>query len=340
MSKQNIYDNEIFFDGCKVLHNNNINYNDLLEPVCKNNILFYIEYEKAFTGDLQQYQSRIYPSENAKDLRWYHIKVNDNYIGAIWLEKNVDEDFPVLGVFITDKEYRNKGIGRAAIQKIIKSDLHNMNSNTVLLRVREENKRAVACYKSVGFKEIRKFQKNNLDVIEMAYIVEDSTVNISFSYLDKPDFNCISHDIFNILADNMSVIAPTGNTREEDYKCWFKAVSDGLKRDERHIVLIKDADSIIGFFQYYINTDTFMMEEIQLKPEYQCKNIFRKLYGFLIPNISEDMKFVEAYANITNHKSIGILKKLGLSKIGMSKNGRSFHFKGNYSDLVNWYNSK
>lgn len=163
---------------------------------------------------------------------------------------------------------------------------------------------------------------------------------ICFEYLNKPDFSGVADDIFNILADNMTVIAPTGNTREDDYNCWYGCVTDGLSRDERRIILIKANDSIIGFFQYYINEDTFMMEEIQLKPEYQSKNIFRELYGFLIPNIMENIKFVEAYANITNHKSIGILGKLGLTKIGMNKNGRCFHFKGNYSDLVKWYNSK
>lgn len=164
--------------------------------------------------------------------------------------------------------------------------------------------------------------------------------NLSFDFLDKSDFYSVAVELFEILADNMESIAPTGNTREDDFKCWYEGVSNGLKRDERQIVLIKDADGIIGFFQYYTNADTFMMEEIQLKSEYQGKNIFRKLYGFLVENIGEDIKFVEAYANITNHKSIGILEKLGLSKIGMNKNGRCYHFKGNYSDLINWYESK
>jgi len=164
--------------------------------------------------------------------------------------------------------------------------------------------------------------------------------NLSFDFLDKSDFYIAAVELFEILADNMEKIAPTGNSREEDFKCWYEGVSDGLKRDERQIVLIKDADSIIGFFQYYTNTDTFMMEEIQLKPEYQGKNIFRKLYGFLIENIDENIKFVEAYANITNYKSIGILEKLGLSKIAMSKNGRCYHFKGRYIDLIKWYESK
>ncbi len=161
--------------------------------------------------------------------------------------------------------------------------------------------------------------------------------NVKFEYLNKPDFPTIACDIFIILADNMEIIAPTGNTREEDYRCWYEAVNDGLKRDERQIVLIKDADSIIGFFQYYTNSDTFMMEEIQFKPEYQGKGVFKALYSFVIPQIKNNIEFVEAYASISNSKSIRILEKLGLTNIGLNKNGRSYHFKGHYLDLLKWY---
>lgn len=140
-----------------------------LKQICNENMSHYSEYEKAFETDLKQYQSRIYPSESVEVLRWYHIKADEKYIGAIWLEKNVDDDFAVLGVFIADKIYRNKGIGKSAIEQIIKNDLQYMNTNKILLRVREENERAIRCYKSVGFKENRRFRKNDLNVIEMIY---------------------------------------------------------------------------------------------------------------------------------------------------------------------------
>ncbi len=164
-----------------------------------------------------------------------------------------------------------------------------------------------------------------------------TVANIKIEYLNKIDFSGAAPVIFNILADNMEKIAPTGNTREEDYKFWYESVKDGLKRDERQIVLIKNADSIIGFFQYFTNENTFMMEEIQFKIEYQGSGIFRQLYAFLIENIRNDLEFVEAYANVNNQKSIAILKKLGLQIIGMNKNGNSYHFRGNYSDLIKWY---
>ena len=165
-------------------------------------------------------------------------------------------------------------------------------------------------------------------------------LNLSFEYLNKLDFSAVADDIFNILADNMTVIAPTGNTREDDYNCWYGCVSDGLKRNERQIILIKDNGNIIGFFQYYTNESTFMMEEIQFKPEYQGKGVFRALYGFVIPHIRDDIEFVEAYASISNNKSICILEKFGLINIGLNKNGRSYHFKGSYNSLLKWFNNQ
>lgn len=140
-----------------------------LEQICNENMSHYSEYKKAFETDLKYYQSRIYPSENADILRWYHIKTDEKYIGAIWLEKNVDDNFAVLGVFIADELYRNKGIGKSAIEQIIKTDLQYMHTNKILLRVREENKRAIRCYESVEFKENRRYRKDNLNVIEMVY---------------------------------------------------------------------------------------------------------------------------------------------------------------------------
>ena len=114
-----------------------------------------------------------------------------------------------------------------------------------------------------------------------------TVANIKFEYLNKIDFSGAAPVIFNILADNMEKIAPTGNTREEDYKFWYESVKDGLKRDERQIVLIKNADSIIGFFQYFTNENTFMMEEIQFRPDYQGKGIGTELMNQMIGYLKE-----------------------------------------------------
>ncbi len=141
-----------------------------LEKICESNLYRYKEYEKVYETDLSEYQSRIYPSETAEKLCWYHIKYDNNYIGAVWLEKETENDFAVLGIFICDKAYRNKGIGTKAISKILKNDLQATGTEKVVLRVRENNKRAVSCYNKIGFKETRKYIKNGIEVIEMALI--------------------------------------------------------------------------------------------------------------------------------------------------------------------------
>lgn len=142
-----------------------------LEQVCNENLSYYSGYEEAFETDLKQYQSRIYPINDAQYLRWYHIKNDDKYIGAIWLEKAPSDDFAVLGIFIADKDYRNTGIGAKAVDKVIKNDLPYMHTNKILLRVRAENERAIKCYSKVGFIETRRYEKDGLNVIEMMYEV-------------------------------------------------------------------------------------------------------------------------------------------------------------------------
>lgn len=164
---------------------------------------------------------------------------------------------------------------------------------------------------------------------------------INFDYLKPENFDDYSSEVFTILCNNMSQIAPTGNTHEEDYKVWHEAVKSGLQKINRKIILISVSrdNKLIGFFQYYTNEDTFVMEEIQIIPEYQGMNqVFRQLYAFVLPQLDKNVLFVEAYANKLNIKSCSILTRLGLNVIGENRSRKSFHYKGNYSDLLNWYN--
>lgn len=170
--------------------------------------------------------------------------------------------------------------------------------------------------------------------------MEKDSAMVEFSYLSKNEFNKYASQLFSVLYDNMTQIAPTGNRREEDYKSWYKAMCGKMQSDKRHIIVISNENmkEIIGFFKYSINECVFAMEEIQIKSSYQGKsNIFRSLYGFALEHINEDIRFVEAYADKKNTKSLAILEKLGLSVVGENKNGISYHLRGTYEDLVKWY---
>ena len=158
---------------------------------------------------------------------------------------------------------------------------------------------------------------------------------ISFRYLQKPPATDVLDEIFDILATNMRVIAPTGMTYEEDKAQWLSCVPPALEKEARQIVLIYADEELIGFFQYYVTEDhsVFMMEEIQFAPAYHRSGLFRRLFAHLLSLLPDSVEYVEAYANKKNEKSQGILKHLGLTVIGENKNGNSYHFRGRYSDL-------
>lgn len=160
---------------------------------------------------------------------------------------------------------------------------------------------------------------------------------ISFEYLNKAELTVYAEMIFDILSGNMTKISPTGNALKEDFKMWLGCINEALQTDERQIILINDKTSVIGYFQYSVNEDVFFMEEFQLRPEYQGIGIFRALYGFVLADIKADLRCVKAYASISNKKSIGILEKLGLKNVGLNKNGRSYRFEGEFTDLIKWY---
>ncbi len=157
---------------------------------------------------------------------------------------------------------------------------------------------------------------------------------LKFEFLDKTRFSDHAPYLFDILYGNMSVIAPSGNCRETDEKTWFDAVMGGLARDARQIVLIKDAESLVGFFQYYINPRTFMMEEVQLLPEYQGKGVLRGLYRYLLPHIPPETPCVEAFADLRNARSMDILLKMGLAPV--SEESGLCRFRGNFDGLKKW----
>ena len=137
-----------------------------LEQITKENIALYYDFE---TADIKEYQSRIYPDKNADAKLWYYIKFNDLYIGSVWLEKSRKDDYAVLGIFIANECYRNKGIGSNVIE-IMLGKLQKFSVDRVLLRVREDNKRAIKCYEKVGFIENRRYVKENgIKAIEMIY---------------------------------------------------------------------------------------------------------------------------------------------------------------------------
>ena len=162
---------------------------------------------------------------------------------------------------------------------------------------------------------------------------------MKFVLVDKREIDVFLSELFKILHSNMSMIAPTNNSYDTDFKTWSSNIIPAMQKQNRQIVLMYVNDTLVGYFQYYINTDTnsLAMEEIQIDKAFQGTGLFSEFYRWLVKQIPDNIENVEAYANKRNFKSQDILVYLGLDKLGENKNGNSFYYKGRYADLLNKY---
>lgn len=60
----------------------------------------------------------------------------------------------MIGIFIGEKDYWNKGYGGEALNLLLDYCFTLLNLHSVMLGAYSFNKRAIACYKKAGFKEI------------------------------------------------------------------------------------------------------------------------------------------------------------------------------------------
>ena len=90
-------------------------------------------------------------------------KENDKYVGFL-IYQLLYEAAEIIDIFVLD-EYRNKGIGKALINKM----LENKQIEKVTLEVKKDNKNAIMLYNSLGFKpvSIRKGYYEGVDAILM-----------------------------------------------------------------------------------------------------------------------------------------------------------------------------
>jgi RimJ/RimL family protein N-acetyltransferase len=83
------------------------------------------------------------------------------------------------GIFIGRKEYLGRGYGTEAMRLLVDYGFQYLNLQNIMLNVYEDNPRAIASYKKVGFKvmgvrrKARIFKRRTLDIIFMDIIPED-----------------------------------------------------------------------------------------------------------------------------------------------------------------------
>ena len=106
----------------------------------------------------------------------------DKIIGTCGLNQidNINRT-AVLGIFIGDKEERNKGYGTEAMNLILDFGFNYLNLHSIKLDLIEVNKRALRCYQKCGFKEYGRRRKCRFvngkyyDLIGMDILAEEFT---------------------------------------------------------------------------------------------------------------------------------------------------------------------
>ncbi|MDP4179576.1 MAG: GNAT family N-acetyltransferase [Bacillota bacterium] len=88
----------------------------------------------------------------------YMIRYNGNVIGSVWLEDITDIEAKI-SIYIALPEYRGIGLGKKIILQVLDNAFNNLKLKQVYLNVRENNIRAIECYKSCGFTITDKYDK-------------------------------------------------------------------------------------------------------------------------------------------------------------------------------------
>ena len=162
-------------------------------------------------------------------------------------------------------------------------------------------------------------------------------MNCRFEYADKNKMEDILPQLFEILYSNMSLKYPTGNTRDDDYRIWCSSFTHAMKDEKRQLILMVSNETIIGYFQYTIIENTLKMEDLQTEKEYHGSGLFGVFYAWLVRQLPHDIQKVEALTDKRNIKTQGILEHIGLINCGENKNGKSYHYKGDYKALLYKY---
>ena len=156
---------------------------------------------------------------------------------------------------------------------------------------------------------------------------------VSVEFLNKEQFPSLAPDIFAILDGNMRPILPKRLSYEEEYRSWYGAVAEGIQKPLRQIILVYREDrQLLGFVQYYANTQTLMLEEVQILPNYQhTVNFLPRLARFLMDHLEAAPRFAEAFVHPANGPSAALQEKLGMVCTGTDGSGEYLHYRGEYS---------
>ena len=150
-------------------------------------------------------------------------------------------------------------------------------------------------------------------------------MSVTISFMDKDQKDLWLPKMFDLLYENMQVVAPNNLPYEAQKAQFLSEVSPALEKAPRQVILCVQGNTLVGFLQYYTREDLLVIEEVQLRKEFQRTLTFYHLCKFISASLPKEVAFLEAYTHKSNHRSQKLLQKLGLSII---EDGPFLHFRG------------
>ena len=151
---------------------------------------------------------------------------------------------------------------------------------------------------------------------------------IEFKYLNKSEKNTFLPFLFDIFYANMSGHLQSSKSYEQERDEWLSEVSPALEKELRQVILCYSEGELAGFLMYYVREDMLMIEEVQLKEEFQRTRAFYLLCRHLMRALPENIRTVEAYAHKSNQNSQNLMLALGMECIGAIESLGIVHLRG------------
>ena len=151
---------------------------------------------------------------------------------------------------------------------------------------------------------------------------------MNICHLNKAEKDIWLPRLFDLFYENMSGIAPSGMPCEAERTEWLANVGAALDKALRQVLLALDGEVLAGFVMYYTRNDLLMVEEVQLRREYQGGLLFLRLCRKLLADLPEAIRTVEAYAHRSNDRSRKLMARLGMGEVPGEEDAPFVHMRG------------
>lgn len=159
---------------------------------------------------------------------------------------------------------------------------------------------------------------------------------ITFTLLDKTQREQWLPLMFDLLYGNMHGIAPGGLCYNREKGEFLTELCDALEKAPRQILMCLLDGKLIGYLQYYTRDDLLMIEEIQLRKEFQRTTLFYSICKHLLRILPGGIAWVEAYADRRNTHSQQLMQKLGMENIAPD-DALFLHFRGSADRFLHYF---